>query len=111
MKVDLNAFRKDFEQSMKALETKYGVGVDAGTIRYTDTEFRFKVIAHIGGVKTPSAIPGGVFEGTHVWVKHSKVDPNRTFTVTKVNKVKFQLRDNATGEEVTASKSIVFRLF
>ena len=39
----LDEFRKDFETQMKGLESKYGVKVDLGNIRYSANQFTSKV--------------------------------------------------------------------
>lgn len=49
-KTDVQNFRSDFQNAVAQLQKKYGVDISAGTIRYTDSELRFKVTARKGKV-------------------------------------------------------------
>ena len=49
---EVKNFRNDFENAIKELQNKYGVNISTGTIRYTDSELRFKVTARKGKVIT-----------------------------------------------------------
>ena len=47
---EVKNFRSDFQNAVAQLQKKYGVNINAGTIRYTDSELRFKVTARKGKV-------------------------------------------------------------
>ena len=49
-KFEVKNFRNDFENAVAELQKKYGVNISTGTIRYTDSELRFKVTARKGKV-------------------------------------------------------------
>ena len=49
-KTEVQNFRNDFENAVAELQKKYGVNINTGTIRYTDSELRFKVTARKGEV-------------------------------------------------------------
>ncbi len=47
---DVKNFRSDFQNAVTELQKKYGVNISTGTIRYSDSELRFKVTARKGKV-------------------------------------------------------------
>jgi len=47
---EVKNFRSDFQNAVAQLQKKYGVNISTGTIRYTDSELRFKVTARKGKV-------------------------------------------------------------
>ena len=47
---EVKNFRTDFQNAVAQLQKKYGVNISTGTIRYTDSELRFKVTARKGKV-------------------------------------------------------------
>jgi len=47
---EVKNFRNDFQSAITELQEKYGVNINAGTIRYSDNELRFKVTARKGKV-------------------------------------------------------------
>jgi dsDNA-specific endonuclease/ATPase MutS2 len=47
---EVKNFRVDFLNAVNELQNKYGVNIDTGAIRYTDSELRFKVTARKGKV-------------------------------------------------------------
>lgn len=47
---EVKNFREDFQNAVTELQKKYGVNINTGAIRYTDSELRFKVTARKGKV-------------------------------------------------------------
>lgn len=59
MKIDkqsLSTFRKDFQNSIKELETKYGVKIGLGNISYTQSEFHTKLLVLVNNSNSDKSI-------------------------------------------------------
>ena len=66
---DVKNFRVDFENAVTELQKKYGVSINTGTIRYSDSELRFKVTARKGKV-TPKLTKEAFQVGDKVKINH-----------------------------------------
>lgn len=82
-KVEVSNFRNDFQNAVEKLQKKYGVIINAGTIRYTQDELRFKVTAKKGEV-TKKLTKGDFKLGDIVTINHKRIAPSRKFKVTKI---------------------------
>ena len=68
-KTDVQNFRNDFNHAITELQNKYGVNISTGTIRYSDSELRFKVTARKGKV-TPKLTKEAFQVGDKVRINH-----------------------------------------
>jgi len=68
-KTEVQNFRNDFQNAISQLQNKYGVIINAGTIRYTEDELRFKVTARKGKV-TPKLTKEAFQVGDKVKINH-----------------------------------------
>ena len=79
---EVKNFRSDFQNAIKELQNKYGVNISTGTIRYTDSELRFKVTARKG--KVVEKLDKGAFNvGEKVTINH-KSCKGKIYEVVKV---------------------------
>ena len=70
---DVKNFRNDFKNAVAELQKKYGVNINAGTIRYSDSELRFKVTARKGKV-TPKLTKEAFQVGDKVKINHKSAN-------------------------------------
>ena len=82
-KTEVKNFREDFQKAITQLQKQYGVNISTGTIRFTDNELRFKVIAKKGEV-TKKLTKGDFKLGDIVTINHKRIAPSRKFKVTKI---------------------------
>ena len=81
-KTDVQNFRNDFHNAITELQNKYGVNISTGTIRYSDSELRFKVTARKGKV-TPKLTKESFQIGDTVKINH-KSAIGKQFRVEKI---------------------------
>ena len=79
---EVKSFRNDFQSAITELQEKYGVNINAGTIRYSDNELRFKVTARKGKV-TPKLSKEAFQIGDTVKINH-KSATGKQFRVEKI---------------------------
>ena len=103
----VKAFRNDFQDAVKTLETKYGMTVSLGTIRFNGHELRGKMTA----AKT---LDSKIFAkntnpkvGDQVKVNHKKV-MGECFRVAKVNPKTCILVNTVTGRQIKVSKNLIY---
>ena len=103
----VKAFRNDFQDAVKKLETKYGMTVSLGTIRFNGYELRGKMTAS-------KTLKSKIFEtntnpkvGDQVKVNHKKV-AGRNFEVVKVNPKTCILVNVLTGRQIKCSKTLIY---
>ena len=66
---EVKNFREDFQNAVTELQKKYGVNINTGAIRYSDSELRFKVTARKGKV-TPKLTKEAFQVGDKVKINH-----------------------------------------
>ena len=79
---EVKNFRNDFQNAVAELQNKYGVNISTGTIRYSDSELRFKVTARKGKV-TPKLTKESFQIGDIVKINH-KSAIGKQFRVEKI---------------------------
>ena len=90
MKLDrkgLQQFREDFDSTIKKMEKKYGMSIDLGNIRFNGTELRSKLTATVGTPRKTHSI-NEFNVGDYVGIDHKRVEPNASFKIIKVNRVR-----------------------
>ena len=70
---EVKNFRSDFQNAVTELQKKYGVNISTGTIRYTDSELRFKVTARKGKV-APKLTKEAFQVGDKVKINHKSAN-------------------------------------
>jgi len=70
---EVKNFRSDFQNAVTQLQNKYGVNINTGTIRYTDSELRFKVTARKGKV-SPKLTKEAFQVGDKVKINHKSAN-------------------------------------
>jgi hypothetical protein len=107
-KVEVSNFRNDFQNAVNQLQKKYGVIINAGTIRYTQDELRFKVTAKKGKV-TPKLTKGDFQVGDIVKINHKKVNSNQKFEVIKVMSKNIKLRELDSVQQFIVSPHLLVK--
>jgi len=79
---EVKNFRSDFQNAVTQLQNKYGVNINTGTIRYTDSELRFKVTARKGKI-SPKLTKEAFQVGDTVKINH-KSAIGKKFIVEKI---------------------------
>ena len=91
-KVEVSNFRNDFQSAISQLQKKYGVIINAGAIRYTQDELRFKVTARKG--KVVDKLTKDDFQvGDVVKINHKKVNSSTKYEVIKVMSKNIKVRE------------------
>ena len=103
----VKAFRNDFQDAVKTLETKYGMTVSLGTIRFNGHELRGKMTASKTLDSKIFAKNTNPKVGDQVKVNHKKV-AGENFRVAKVNPKTCILVNVVTGRQIKASKTLIY---
>lgn len=106
-KNNVKEFRADFQKAVAELEKKYGANISLGTIRFSEEELRAKMTAIIGK-KTPTITKNNFSVGDKVRIYHRKMDPNKVFTIVKINKVNIRVMDEG-GNEFRVHPSLLVK--
>lgn len=105
-------FRGDFAKAVAQLEKQYGVNIELGTITFNSSELRGKLSAKLGDAVVQST-RNDFNVGDIVGINHTKVDPNTTFKIVKINnkniKVQTIVGDNKVGGFVNVSPSLLVK--
>jgi hypothetical protein len=110
---DIKNFRVDFENAVTELQKKYDVDISAGTIRYSDSELRFKVTARKGKV-APKLTKEAFQVGDKVKINH-KSAIGKQFRVEKimtknVRVIEINLPKGRIGGQFRVSPSLLEKL-
>ena len=110
-KTDVQNFRNDFQNAVVELQNKYGVNISTGTIRYSDSELRFKVTARKGKI-TPKLTKESFKIGDIVKINHKTVNENDRFRVIKIMSknikvVKTNVPEGRIAGEIRVSPSLL----
>ena len=105
-KKDVQNFRFDFQNAISQLQNKYGVIINAGTIRYTEDELRFKVTARKGKV-TAKLDKNDLSVGDIVSINHKKVPSNKRFEVIKVMTKNIKVKEVDGIQQFTVSPHLL----
>jgi hypothetical protein len=110
---EVKSFRNDFQNAVAELQKKYGVNINTGTIRYSDSELRFKVTARKGKV-APKLTKEAFQVGDTVKINH-KSAIGKQFRVEKimtknVRVTEINLPKGRIGGQVRVSPSLLEKL-
>ena len=83
----LQQFREDFDKAVEKLEKQYGMTIDLGNIRFDGKELRSKLTATVGTPREKHNI-NEFNAGDYVGIDHKRVEPNASFKIIKVNRVR-----------------------
>jgi len=103
---EVKNFRNDFQNAVETLQKKYGVNISTGTIRYTDSELRFKVTARKGEV-TNKLSKDNLQVGDIVSINHKKVPSSKRFEVIKVMTKNIKVREVGGYQQYTVSPHLL----
>ena len=95
-KLTVQLFRKDFQESIKSLEEKYGCHISLGTLRYDEGEVRGKMTAVKGEKLSENKTKNKFRIGDKVKINHKTIPSNNRYKIIKINKktIKVQSLDN-----------------
>ena len=95
-KLTVQLFRKDFQESIKSLEEKYGCHISLGTLRYDEGEVRGKMTAVKGKKLAEKKSENRFRVGDKVKINHKTIPSNNRYKIIKINKktIKVQSLDN-----------------
>ena len=102
---EVKNFRSDFQNAVTELQKKYGVNISTGTIRYTDSELRFKVTARKG--KIVEKLDKSAFNvGEKVTINH-KSCKGKIYEIVKVMAKNIKVQEIGSFGLVTVSPGLL----